>query len=101
MKIIAPTQSIDFKVTDLHGEEFSLSDYHGKAVILSFFRNSTCPFCLKRVFDLSSHHQRWRKNGIEVIVVFTSNTNDILKFYKNRFIINMESKNHLLVSQKG
>jgi len=85
MKIIAPRPSLDFTVKDLHGEEFSLSDYRGKAVILSFFRNTSCPFCLKRVFDLSVYQQRWRKKGVEVITVFTSPQKQIINYHKTKF----------------
>jgi len=85
MKLTAPTESIDFNALDIHGTEISLSDYHGKAVLLSFFRNTPCPFCLKRVFDLSVQQQRWRKVGVEVIVVFTSTAEEASSFHKNKF----------------
>ena len=80
MKLQAPTNSIDFTVTDMHGESFSLNDFRGKAVVLSFFRDASCPFCLKRVFDLSIHQQRWRKSGVEVIAVFFFNSKRVSKF---------------------
>jgi len=72
MKLEALTQSIDFNARDIHGEEFKLSDYRGKAIILSFFRNTSCPFCLQRVFELSVYHKRWRDKGVEVIAIFSS-----------------------------
>ena len=85
MKLVAPTQSIDFEAYDVHGEKFKLSDYRGKAVILCFFRNSSCPFCLKRVFELAAHQQRWRKIGVEVIAVFSSSVSEMPNFKKNNF----------------
>ena len=85
MKLIPPTNSLNFTATDLYGDQFSLNDYRGKAVILSFFRNSTCPFCLKRVFDLSVQQLHWRKKGVEVICVFTSPSEELINFHKNKF----------------
>ena len=85
MKLEAPTQSIDFEAYDMHGKKISLSDYRGKSVILSFFRNTNCPFCLKRVFELATHQKRWRKNGIEVITVFSSPAKQMHGFRKTNF----------------
>ena len=85
MKLEAPTQSIDFEAYDMHGEKFTLKDYRGKSVILSFFRNTNCPFCLKRVFELATYQKRWRKNGIEVITVFSSPAKKMHGFRKSNF----------------
>ena len=85
MKLLAPIESIDFTALDLHGDSFSLSDYRGKAVVLSFFRDTSCPFCLKRVFDLSIYQQRWQKSGVEVIAVFSSPVDELANFHKNKF----------------
>ena len=85
MKLIAPTQSIDFDTLDIHGSRISLRGYRGKAIILSFFRNTACPFCLKRVFELSAQQRRWSKVGVEIIVVFTSPAENVVSFHKNKF----------------
>ena len=85
MKLIAPTDKVEFTAHDIHGVEINLSDYQGKAVILSFFRNTPCPFCLSRVFDLSVRQQRWRRAGVEVIAVFTSSVEEATSFHKNKF----------------
>ena len=85
IKLTAPVESIDFSTYDIHNTEVNLADYNGKAVILSFFRNTSCPFCLKRVFDLSVQQARWRKIGVEIIVVFTSQAEDVISFHKNKF----------------
>ena len=85
IKLTAPADSLDFSTYDIHKVEINLSDYLGKAVILSFFRDTSCPFCLKRVFDLSAQQNRWRKLGVEIIVVFTSPPDEVASFHKNKF----------------
>lgn len=85
MKLSAPTPSIDFEAHDMYGEKFRLSDYQGKAVILCFFRNASCPFCLKRVFELAAHQRRWRNVGVEVVAIFSSTADEMPNFRKNDF----------------
>ncbi len=83
MRIIPPADIIDFETRDIYGDNIRLSDYRGKAVILSFFRDASCPFCLKRVFELAVHHKKWSKLGVEIVTIFSSTQEEILSFNKN------------------
>ncbi|MBX2849035.1 MAG: peroxiredoxin family protein [Acidiferrobacterales bacterium] len=80
MKLTTPTEILDFDVTDIYGDRVRLSDYKGRAVILSFFRDASCPFCLKRVFELCARHKQWQKKGVEIIAVFTSTDEEVNSF---------------------
>ena len=95
MKLESLSQCIDFNALDIHGEEFKLSDYRGKAVILSFFRNTSCPLCLKRVFELSVHQKKWREKGVEIIAIFSSsgkNGNRLRKKANTQYRIVIDSE---------
>ncbi len=49
----------DFTMTDIHGEEVSLSDYHGKVVYLKFWA-SWCGPCMREVPPASELKERMR-----------------------------------------
>lgn len=80
MRVVPPVALIDFSATDIYGDSFRLSDYRGNAIILSFFRDASCPFCLKRVFDLAVHHRKWSQLGVEIVTVFSSTDEEMLNF---------------------
>ncbi|SHJ70798.1 Peroxiredoxin [Reichenbachiella agariperforans] len=62
----------DFKVQDIYGNPVSLADYRGKRVLLSFFRDVSCPFCNLRVRDLSKRREELEKMGLHMILFFES-----------------------------
>ena len=65
MKLQAPCQAQDFSVYDTNGEHFQLSDYQGKPIILSFFRDASCPFCSLRADEFTKKYMEWKALGIE------------------------------------
>ncbi len=84
MKLAAPRKIIDFESKDIYGNSIQLSNYEGRAVLLSFFRDASCPFCLKRVFELRARRKQWKKMGVEIIAVFSSTEKQIRNFSKNQ-----------------
>ncbi len=83
MKLKAPFQAIDFEAYDIDGNRVRLSDFKNKVVVLSFFRDATCPFCNVRVFEYTQRYEEWSKLGIEVLAVFTSPSHKVKKFVAN------------------
>ncbi len=80
MRLLAPCQAADFSTTDIYGEPFQLSNHLGKPIILSFFRDASCPFCNFRVYEYTQRYKRWQEAGVEVISVFSSPAEDVRKF---------------------
>jgi len=80
MALSALQHSLDFNRNDVYGESISLNNFKGKKILLSFFRDATCPFCHTRLFELNFHKDKWKDQNLEVIAVFTSTDDKILKY---------------------
>ena len=72
MKLIAKQKAPNFNMDNCFGGKINLKDYKGKRILLSFFRNSTCPFCSMRVLELSKHYEKFKAQNWELILVFES-----------------------------
>ena len=77
-------QVIDFSSKDYQGHTINLVDYKGKKILLSFFRNASCPFCNLRVKQLINKHAEFLKNGIQIIVFFAAVKEDIYRYAGNQ-----------------
>jgi peroxiredoxin Q/BCP len=77
----------DFKVTDIDGNNISLSRYKGRKIHLVFYRFSGCPFCNLRFHEIDKLEDMYHKNNVELISVYESsekNMRDMMageKFY--------------------
>lgn len=72
-KRVKPGEKIrDFSLPDMSNEMVSLSDFKNRSVLLSFFRDATCPFCNLRLYELTRKHADYRKQGLEVVAIFNS-----------------------------
>jgi len=80
MRLVPPALSIDFKAEDIYGRPINLADYRGKRVMLSFFRNAGCPFCNLRLYELTHRYHAWKEQGLEVIAVFSSPTEEVRRY---------------------
>jgi peroxiredoxin Q/BCP len=80
MRPTAPALGIDFHTLDIYGRPVALADYRGKRVMLSFFRNAGCPFCNLRIYELTHRYRAWQAQSLEVIAVFSSPTDDVLRY---------------------
>jgi peroxiredoxin len=49
-------------------------------MLLSFFREASCPFCNFRVFELTHNYRSLSELGLDVVVVFSSDEDDIRRF---------------------
>ena len=57
----------DFELTNLEGEEVSLSDYRGQYVILNFWA-TWCPPCREEIPDLNQFHEENKKEFVVLAV---------------------------------
>jgi peroxiredoxin len=78
MKIIAPAKMPQIPLTDIYGTP--VLPGHGRKLLLSLFREATCPFCNFRVYELTHNYPGLATLGVDIVVVFKSNREDIQKF---------------------
>jgi peroxiredoxin len=78
MKLKAGDAALDFKGVDIYGNEMSLSDFKGKKIILSFYRNVSCPFCNRRIHQIMGNNLRLKASGVQLVFLFES-SNEKLK----------------------
>ncbi len=80
-KEVAP----NFTLTDIDGNEFSLSGYRGKIVLLDFFRiTPSCPPCIEAIPHLKSLHETFGEDLVIISISVGSETvNDLQQFRDN------------------
>lgn len=66
-----------FVAKDVLGRTFDLADYRGQRVLLSFFREATCPFCNLRLYELTARHAKLAEQGLVVLCFFQSSAAQI------------------------
>lgn len=62
------TEAPNFTLTDMQGEEVSLSQYRGKVVILNFWA-TWCPPCREEMPSMEELYQRTRDQGLVMLAV--------------------------------
>ncbi len=72
--------AVDFRAMDVDGQMHKLSDYRGRRVLLSFFRDPSCPFCNLRLFQIAQRHADWKKAGLVVLAFFKADPNDVIRY---------------------
>lgn len=84
MRIELGQQAPDFDVTDITGKQHSLESLKGKKVLLSFFRDATCPFCNLRVHEMTKVYPRLEENGLVMLAFFNAPKERIIRFVGNK-----------------
>lgn len=82
MKILAPAKTPQIQLIDLNGQTVQIGN--GRKVLLSLFREATCPFCNFRVYELTNNYPGLADLGLDIVVVFKSGREDIEKFIAQR-----------------
>ncbi|HAM99188.1 MAG TPA: alkyl hydroperoxide reductase [Marinilabiliales bacterium] len=72
MKLQAGNAALDFVTKDIYGNDVKLSDYRGKKIILSFYRNVSCPFCNRRVHQIMGSNVKLKNAGVQLLFLFES-----------------------------
>ena len=65
-------KAIDFTLEDMNGIKHSLSELKGKKILLSFYRDATCPFCNLRVYELTRRYPEFQAKNMVMVAVFHS-----------------------------
>lgn len=82
MKILAPAKTPQISLVDIYGQPIQIGK--GRRLLLSLFREATCPFCNFRVYDLTNNYPGLSNLGLDIAVVFKSDREDVLKFIAKR-----------------
>ncbi len=73
--LLVPMAAPNFTLTELSGQNRSLSELKGKAVLLNFW-TSLLPECQKDLELFEDHHQRWMSQGLQILTVNIDQTSD-------------------------
>ncbi|MDH5633465.1 MAG: peroxiredoxin family protein [Gammaproteobacteria bacterium] len=83
-RVKAGEMARNFSLPDISGDPIQLSDYQGRNVLLSFFRDASCPFCNLRLYELTRKHAEYRSHGLEIIAVFNSSVDVVERYLGKR-----------------
>jgi peroxiredoxin len=78
MKITKGQIAPDFSTQDVYNTPIQLSTYKGKKIVVSFFRNVSCPFCNLRVHELIKRKAEFDKQNLQMIFFFESSAKLLL-----------------------
>ncbi|WP_298310130.1 peroxiredoxin [uncultured Aquimarina sp.] len=81
MKKLKEGDTVDlFVATDINRNEIRLRSFKDKKLYMVFFRKATCPFCNMGLQELIKKHTEFKDKGIEIIAIFASSREEILKY---------------------
>ena len=72
MKISNNQQAPDFKVTDVYGNQVSISQFKGNKILLTFYRTAGCPVCNLRFHSVEQQSEFLKSNNVVFIAVYAS-----------------------------
>ena len=75
----------DFALTDLNGENISLSSYFGKKAILLDFTTTWCPYCITIMPKMKDLQKQYGNDGLEIISVYLNEEPDRVKDFISGF----------------
>jgi peroxiredoxin len=79
MKLLAPSSAPALDLFDIYGQPIAIGGT-GRRTLLSFFRDAACPFCNFRIYELTHHHASLAALGLDIVAVFGSTQNEVLRF---------------------
>ncbi len=82
MRLTSPEIAPNFVLKDSNGKDIEIE--LGKRTMLAFFRDTNCPFCNFRIFQLTQRYKQYSEAGLEVIAFFASTQEDVQHFVKVR-----------------
>lgn len=72
--------TLNFELENTEGKRVNLQGYKGRKVLVSFYRDTACPFCNLRIHELISNYGNLRRNNIDIIAVFPSSVERIIEY---------------------
>lgn len=81
-KLAAPNKAPAIRLKDVNGNPVVLGQ--GKPTLLSFFRDTSCPFCNVRIYELTKRYEDLAFDGLNVVAVFASEPEQVQAFIMQR-----------------
>lgn len=76
---LQPNQPLpELSLTDIHGKPLHAPT--GRKLLVSLFREASCPFCNIRVYELTQHHRKLKSLNLDIVAVFQSSESDVKRF---------------------
>ncbi len=82
MRLSTPEVAPLFQLKDSKGNIIRITP--GQRTLLAFFRDTNCPFCNFRIFQLTQRYKELSTAGLEVIAFFSSSEEAVQHFVKSR-----------------
>lgn len=82
MSISVPGAMPRIALVDIQGNTVAFGQ--GRKILLSLFREASCPFCNFRLYQLSNNHEAWARAGLDIIAVFSSDETAVRHFVARR-----------------
>jgi peroxiredoxin len=82
MKLSAPAKTRSIALVDINGQPVQIGN--GRKLLLSLFREASCPFCNFRVYDLTNNYHGLSNLGLDIAVVFKSDEAEVRQFIAHR-----------------
>lgn len=79
-EITANSPAILFETFDYVGAPVRLMEFKGKRVLLTFFRDASCPFCNIRLNQMIQSYDKFSSKGIAIIAFFSSSAAEIREY---------------------
>ena len=68
MQLPAPNLAPKIELADTNGSLVHIGT--GNRMLLSFFRDTHCPFCNFRIFQLTQHYKEFSEAGLDIVIFF-------------------------------
>lgn len=78
MALSTEKQAPPLDIVDINGKAVAIGT--GRRMVLSFFREASCPFCNFRVYVLTNNYRNLAELGLDVVAVFSSDEPEVRKF---------------------
>ncbi len=78
MRLRPPEPAPRLPLSDIDGHAIAIGE--GRRMLLSVFREASCPFCNFRVYELTHNQADLRDRGLDVVVIFHSDERDVRRF---------------------
>jgi peroxiredoxin len=78
MRLLPPEPAPRLSLKDIDGRRVAVGGE--RRMLLSVFREATCPFCNFRVYELTHNHDDLRDRGLDVVAIFHSDERDVRRF---------------------
>lgn len=82
MQLLAPNLAPKIELADTNGSLVHIGT--GNRMLLSFFRDTHCPFCNFRIFQLTQHYKEFSEAGLDIVIFFYSSQEDVENFVRIR-----------------